>query len=109
MDVHCSSCGEPWDVHHLWHDAISETSLPQAEAKAWDSLPSAKRLSARYRKIFKESGWEFGRSVVNVMRCPSCPKNAKPDLGKVHIKGLLEGLFGDDEDALVSAFQDFLL
>lgn len=22
MDVHCSTCGEPWGVYHLRHDAI---------------------------------------------------------------------------------------
>ena len=22
MDVHCTTCGEPWDVYHLRHDAI---------------------------------------------------------------------------------------
>ena len=27
MDVHCTTCGEPWDVYHLWHDAIFETGL----------------------------------------------------------------------------------
>ena len=32
MDVHCSSCGEPWDVYHLRHDAIFETDLDPAEA-----------------------------------------------------------------------------
>src|SRR6266540_3927582 len=35
MDVHCSTCGEPWDVYHLRHEAIFETDLSQAEAEAW--------------------------------------------------------------------------
>ena len=39
MDVHCTTCGEPWDVYHLRHDAIFETDLDHAEAKAWSGLP----------------------------------------------------------------------
>lgn len=38
MDVHCSTCGEPWDTYHLRHDAIFETDLSHAEAKAWTEL-----------------------------------------------------------------------
>ena len=34
MDVLCTTCGEPWDVYHLRHDAIHETDLDHAEAKA---------------------------------------------------------------------------
>ena len=34
MDVHCSSCGEPWDVYHLRHEAIFETDLDPEEARA---------------------------------------------------------------------------
>ena len=34
MDVHCTTCGEPWDVYHLRQDAIYETDLSHAEAKA---------------------------------------------------------------------------
>ena len=49
MDVHCSTCGEPWDTYHLWHDAVFETGLSHEEAKAWCSLPHAKTLSAHYR------------------------------------------------------------
>jgi hypothetical protein len=34
MDVHCSTCNEPWDVYHLSHDAIFETGLSVEEAEA---------------------------------------------------------------------------
>jgi hypothetical protein len=54
-------------------------------------------------------GWEFGQSVVNIVRCPSCPKDAKPDTGKVHTKAALEELLGDDEDGLAATFEDYRL
>jgi hypothetical protein len=41
MDVHCSSCGEPWDVYHLRHEAIFETALDHTEAETWRSLTAA--------------------------------------------------------------------
>ena len=44
MDVHCTTCGEPWDVYHLRHDAIYETDLSHAEAKAWTELSPHLRL-----------------------------------------------------------------
>lgn len=109
MDVHCSACGEPWDVYHLWHDAVFETGLNQAEAEAWCSLPYAKRLSDRYRNEFRAAGWEFGHSVVNVVRCPSCPKDAKPNPDRVQTKAALEELLGSDEDALAATFEDYRL
>jgi hypothetical protein len=45
MDVYCSTCGEPWDVYHLRHDAIFETDLSPAEAEAWRSLSRHERPS----------------------------------------------------------------
>ena len=79
MDVHCTSCGEPWDVYHLRHDAIFETDLDTEEAKAWGGLSASQRLSSRYREKFKAAGYEFGASVMNVIHCPACPKDSKPD------------------------------
>jgi hypothetical protein len=78
MDVHCTTCGEPWDVYHLMHEAIYETGLDHAEAKTWSGLSPQFKLSQRYREKFKATGYEFGNSVINVMRCPACPKDAKP-------------------------------
>jgi len=59
MDVHCSTCGEPWDVDHLRHDAIFETDLSHEEAETWRELSPGLRLSPRYREKFKAVGWEF--------------------------------------------------
>ncbi len=109
MDVHCSSCGEPWDVHHLRHEAIFETALSPEEARAWANLPSAERLSPRYRQEFIGAGWYFGRSVINVVHCPACPDGVRPNPERVQTKAALEELLGDDEDGLASTYADYRL
>jgi len=38
MDVHCSTCNEPWDVYHLWHEAIFETGLSVHQAGDWGDV-----------------------------------------------------------------------
>ena len=106
MDVHCTTCGEPWDVYHLRHDAIFETDLTHDEAKAWTGLSQALRLNKRYREKFREVGYEFGASVLNVIRCPACPKDAKPDPDKAALKAGIEELLGDDEDGIAVTFED---
>jgi len=109
MDVHCSACGEPWDVYHLRHDAIFETDLSHEEAEAWRGLSPALRLNDHYREKFRAAGWEFGRTVINVIRCPCCPKGAKPNEERVQTKAALENLLGDDEDGLAATFEDHRL
>ena len=106
MDVHCTTCGEPWDVYHLRHDAIFETSLCYTEAKAWTQLSPQLKLRDRYREKFRASGFEFGGSIVNVLRCPACPKGAKPDPDKAALKAGIVEILGDDEDAIVDAMED---
>ena len=109
MDVHCSTCNEPWDEYHLWHDAVFETGLTAQEAEAWCSLPRNQKLSDYYRQEFRGVGWEFGQSVINVTRCPCCPKEAKPNQERVQTKAALESLLGDDEDGLAATFEDYRL
>ena len=107
MDVHCSSCGEPWDVYHLRHDAIFDTGLPLEETEAWSALPFKQRLSARYRDKFKGAGWEFGASILDVTRCPACPPGARPDPEKAAMKEAIIEALGDDEDGIASTFEDY--
>ncbi len=109
MDVHCSTCEEPWDTHHLWHDAIFETGLPVEVAKAWSCLPRPEKLSDRYRQELRSASWEFGQSVINVVRCPCCPKDALANPDRVQTKAALEELMGDDEDGLAATFEDYRL
>ncbi len=107
MDVHCSSCNEPWDAHHVRHDAVFETDLSPDEAEAWRDLQSTSQLAPRYRKKFKAAGWEFGRCVLNIIKCPCCPPGAKPDPDHSALKGELEQIFGDDQDGLAATFEDY--
>lgn len=109
MDVHCTTCGEPWDTYHLWHDAIFETGLSHEEAGAWQFLPRTEKLNARYREEFRAAGLEFGQSVINVVRCPACRKHAKPNPERLETKAALEELLGDDEDGLAATFEDYRL
>jgi hypothetical protein len=106
MDVHCTTCGEPWDVYHLRHDAIFETDLTHDEAKAWTELSPPLRLNARYREKFRAAGYEFGASVLNVIRCPVCPKDARPNPDTAALKAGIEEIFGDDDDGIAATFED---
>ncbi len=106
MDVHCTTCNEPWDIYHLRHDAIFETGLSHAEAKAWTELSPKLKLLPRYREKFKAMDFEFGNSILNVMRCPACPKDAKPDPDKAALKAGIVELLSDNEDAIVDAMED---
>jgi hypothetical protein len=106
MDVHCTTCNEPWDICHLRQDAIFETNLSHAEAKTWTQLSPKVKLLPRYREKLKGIGFEFGNSILNVMRCPACPKDAKPDPGKAALKAGIVELLSDDEDAIVDAMED---
>jgi len=107
MDVHCTACGEPWDVYHLRHDAIYETDLSPAEAKTWTQLSPPLKLNDRYREKFRAVGYEFGGSILDVMRCPACPKDAKPDPDKAAMKAGIVELLGDDEDGIAATMEDF--
>lgn len=106
MDVHCSMCGEPWDVFHLREDEIFDADLPEEEAAAWFDLPPAQKLNEHYRAKFRANGWEFGKTVVNVIRCPNCPKDAQPNPETLLVKATLEDVLLDDEDALAATFED---
>lgn len=89
MDVHCTTCNEPWDTYHLWHDAIFETGLSVQHAKTWRSFSRSQKLSDRYRTEFRAVGWEFGQTLVNVIRCPAYPKDAKPNPERLQTKAAL--------------------
>lgn len=94
-------------MYHLRHDAVFETDLSKAEAEAWRGLSPAARLSSRYREKFKALGYEFAASILDVLRCPACPSDAKPDPAKVALKRELTELMGEDEDGLAAIMEDF--
>jgi hypothetical protein len=106
MDVHCTTCGEPWDTYHLQFDVIYETGIDNVEAKAWTQLSQKMRLSDCYRDRFRAIGFEFGSSVLNVLRCPGCPKGAEPDPDRAALKAGIVEVMGDDEDGIAAAMGD---
>lgn len=106
MDVHCTTCGEPWDTFHLWQDAIWETGLDEEKVTEWKKLPTEEKLKPYYRREFKSAGYEFGLSVINVIHCPACPPDAKPDPAKLYMKAEIEAMLGGDEDGLACHYED---
>ena len=109
MDVHCTTCGEPWDTYHLMHEAICDTGIPMEEILAWRRRPSEQRLDERVRDELMEAGWHFGRSLMNVTRCPACPVGALPDPEKVLFKAELESMLVGDDDGLAAHYEDLEL
>lgn len=105
MDVHCTSCGEPWDTYHLRHDAIYDCNLSDAELESWKRAEN--KLTAYDRAKFKDAGWEFGGTLMNVRHCPCCPKDAKPDPEKAAMKAGIEEALGNDIDGIASTMEDF--
>jgi len=106
MDVLCTTCGEPWDHFHLWQDAIHETGLSDQDTEAWSKLPTDGRLTPYHRAAFKAAGYEFGRTMMHVIRCPGCPVNARPDAEKLGLKHTIEDMLGDDIDGIAVTFND---
>ena len=106
MDVYCSTCNEPWGMYHLQYETTYDTELLREEVEAWHDLSRKEQLSARYRAKFQAIGWQFGQTVINVLRCPCCPADAQANPAIVLAKGAMEELLADDEDALARMFTD---
>jgi hypothetical protein len=88
------------------HEAIHDTGIPTEEIPAWRKLPSNERLSDPVREEFREAGWQFGRSLMNVVCCPACPAGALPDPDKLHFKAELESMLAGDDDGLAAHYED---
>lgn len=107
MDVHCATCGEPWDTYHLRHDEIYEVvnlgAMSESEAKAWDGT-----LRDWLRAAFTQLGWEFGATVTAVKHCPACKHNGlRPDAAERREKvQVLSDLMPDDPDGVASMQDD---
>jgi hypothetical protein len=85
------------------------SKLPSVTRKPRDGgrFPAKQRLATAYRELLQAAGWEFGASVLDVMRCPECPKDAKPDPDKAALKAGIVEILGDDEDGLAATFEDY--
>lgn len=107
MDVHCTTCDEPWAGDYLRHEAIYDIGLSEEAAKAWRKLPSEQKLTQPLREQFHAAGWEFGNSILNVRHCPACPSEAEINDQKDAVKTALDDLLGEDEDGLLAMYEDF--
>jgi hypothetical protein len=72
-----------------------------------DGIVAQLKLTQRYREKFEAAGYQFGASVLNVMRCPCCPKDAKPNPDKAAFKAGIVEILGDDEDGIAATMEDF--
>jgi len=109
MDVHCATCGEPWDIEHLRQDLIYDVGASDDEAERWLSLIGKARLSPFYRDMFQSAGWEFGECLLDVRRCLTCPPGAELSPESEVYRDLVVELLGEDEDLIAFRFRDFQL
>ena len=123
-DVTCDLCQEPWDTYHLQHDAphdalseVPHVNSDKAMTDGWYAKHDKPRLDTiipgtgtTWREAFFNAGWEFGRVVTDVRRCPCCPvaegKDNDTDPGYGPLRDELAALLGDDEDGLAAALED---
>lgn len=131
MDVYCANCKEPWDTHHLWHDMVHDTEAgqlilddelghedylkrmsPQSRAMvpfqgSYTGETWERKLTPYWRAQFKAIGFQFGSSVVAVLRCNCCPKGASIDPTAIHNTRLISNLLEGDEDGIASFLSDY--
>jgi hypothetical protein len=74
VDVNCKTCREPWDVHHLTHDAgiIDAPALigEHAGMGLYESIDTDARI---WRWCAPDGLLEVTEGHVLILRCPSCP------------------------------------
>ena len=114
MDMKCATCQEPWEHHHLLQDLPleiwdgvdgSETHKIVLDFKA----STRNEIPEEMREGLAEEGWEFGRTIVSVLKCCCCGDNlgSNPVDDEVETRRALrleaEQILGDDLDGLISA------
>lgn len=113
MDVSCANCREPWDTHHMRHDAIFDTDLSHSLAKI-ASNEGTPISNSVYREALERDGWKFAGSILAILRCPCCKSNEEhngpsdPEAVKDREmkRSVLADLLGDDEDGLACELED---
>lgn len=106
MDIHCPSCGEPWDSYHMRYDEPYEWGEPNYRTK--DFIDAGSRFNGTddpMRKAAEAAGWQFASdSVMSFTACPACRgdailADAIDRKARVAIAALVNG---DDDDGLVA-------
>lgn len=103
-DILCQTCDEPWSAHHLRHDAIHDTDLPETACRAWGG-----RLTSRIRRALERAGYRFGATIYSLRSCPCCPRGAVQSAAgrrRAELTDAAESLLGDDLDGLQAELLD---
>ena len=116
MDVKCATCQEPWDSHHMLYDLPwdiwdgedgSDSHKTVLDFKAGPKTSIPKEM----RSELEDEGWEFGRTIVCVLKCCCCGDNlgSEPPDEDVDLRKTLrleaEEMLGDDLDGLISTLR----
>ena len=105
MDVTCAKCREPWDTHHLMHDAVWETDLDEQVVKAhWKS-----KLTPLFEAAFNRLGWKFvAHRLLAIAQCPACKHEPDTAASKEQaaLRGTLAELLDGDMDGLGTHLED---
>lgn len=107
MDVHCCSCGEPWDSNYLMHELPYELGTEDWVKTFWYTDGEFKGLSNLTRQAAKEQGWKFGSSIFSILECACCPENPILNKEKSKKAEAVAELFPNDLDAQLSFMEDF--
>jgi len=109
MDIHCPSCGEPYDRHHMHHDEPHEWGLSTYQVQhvldtGRFTGPNDPALVAA-----QNEGWTFAsNSVLSFTTCPSC--KGKPVLKDAHARkqtvSILSDFLDDDADGFATELAD---
>jgi hypothetical protein len=90
MDVHCTSCREPWEFLYLMDDVKrAPAGSPDAQGFVFDPPAS-----------------------VNVVECPACPRDhrgtviSRAPTGDDLVRAALADLLGDDVDGFAAECED---
>lgn len=105
MDIHCPSCAEPWDRHHLQHDEVHEWGVSRQDAKDFETTGRFSGPKDRILKAAEAAGWKFASaSVFSFTSCPCCKRRAPLDDADERRAGvsILAQFLDGDPDALAS-------
>lgn len=100
-EIPCPSCGEPWDPHHLKHDAVWETDLTDNAAKIY-SDEGCHPFTKEVRTALERDGWAFpsgASSILMFIRCPACRPDDRASSDAIARREALQ-ILGDDVDAI---------
>jgi hypothetical protein len=109
MDIHCPTCGEPYEWYHLRYDEVYEWGLSAENEKAF--LEDARFVGKNdpVRKAAERAGWQFATdSVFSFTHCPCCNKRSPLQNASQRRQdmALLAELLEGDEDGLIAFASD---